>query len=117
VGLADALADAELVVTGEGRVDAQSLHGKVVGTVTDLATSAGVPTVVIAGQVDLAPDVRRQLGAAAVVGIATGPAAVDDLRRDAAGLVAAAARETVGLAAAVRSGRSGAHPRSSSEPN
>ncbi|MGL5865194.1 MAG: glycerate kinase [Dermatophilaceae bacterium] len=105
IGLADALAGADLVITGEGRVDDQSVHGKVVGTVTDLAASAGAPTIVIAGQVDLTPDARRQLGAAAVVSIATGPATIGDLRRDAAGLVAAAARETVGLAASIRAGR------------
>lgn len=52
VGLGDALAGADLVVTGEGRLDATSLVGKVVGGVLDWAADLGVPRVaVIAGQV------------------------------------------------------------------
>jgi glycerate kinase len=51
-GLEDALEDAALVVTGEGRLDATSLAGKVVGGVLDWAADLGVPhRVVIAGQV------------------------------------------------------------------
>jgi glycerate kinase len=52
VGLEDAFEDALLVVTGEGRLDASSLSGKVVGGVLDWAESAAVPhRAVIAGQV------------------------------------------------------------------
>ncbi|MCP3857874.1 MAG: glycerate kinase [Actinomycetia bacterium] len=42
---------ADLVVTGEGFLDEQSFHGKVVGGVAELAGAAGVPVVAIAGQV------------------------------------------------------------------
>ncbi len=49
-GLADALDDAALVVTGEGRVDASSFEGKVVGGVLEWAAEVGVPhRAVIAG--------------------------------------------------------------------
>lgn len=48
VGLADALAGADLVITGEGRFDEQSLRGKVVGHVVD---SAGCPVALLAGGV------------------------------------------------------------------
>ncbi|MBO0713990.1 MAG: glycerate kinase [Acidimicrobiales bacterium] len=51
-GLAPALAEAQLVVTGEGHLDAQSLEGKVVGGVTALATAAGVPALVVVGDGD-----------------------------------------------------------------
>ena len=51
-GLGDALDDVDLVVTGEGRLDASSFDGKVVGGVLEWATDAGVPNLaVIAGQV------------------------------------------------------------------
>ena len=43
---------ADLVVTGEGRVDASSMTGKVVGEVVKLAAHAGVEAVVVAGSVD-----------------------------------------------------------------
>jgi len=42
---------ADLVVTGEGFLDAQSFDGKVVGEVADLARSVGVPLLVIAGEI------------------------------------------------------------------
>src|SRR3954449_432921 len=51
-GLDEALAGAELVVTGEGQFDAQSLRGKVVGDLVDRAGRAGVPVTVVAGRVD-----------------------------------------------------------------
>ncbi len=49
--LADAIEGADLVITGEGFVDAQSFEGKVVGGVVDLASSLHVPVLVIAGEV------------------------------------------------------------------
>ena len=52
-GLAGDLATADLVITGEGRFDDQSLHGKVVGALAAAARSSQVPVIVLAGQVDL----------------------------------------------------------------
>jgi glycerate kinase len=49
VGLPDAVAGADVVVTGEGRWDAQSLTGKVAGHVLGLAGAAGARGVVVAG--------------------------------------------------------------------
>lgn len=48
-GLDAALAGADLVVTGEGRFDAQSLRGKVVGHVLDRATHHSVPVALCVG--------------------------------------------------------------------
>jgi glycerate 2-kinase len=51
-GLAEAVRGADAVITGEGRLDAQSFNGKVVGGVVDLAARYGVPALVLAGLVD-----------------------------------------------------------------
>ena len=51
IGLAERLAAADLVVTGEGFLDDQSFHGKAVGGVVELAAGAGVPCLVVAGDV------------------------------------------------------------------
>jgi glycerate 2-kinase len=51
VGLSERLGRVELVVTGEGSLDWQSLRGKVVTAVAKLAQEVGVPTVAVAGQV------------------------------------------------------------------
>ena len=59
-GLETALEGVDLVVTGEGRLDASSFDGKVVGGVLEWATDAGVPNLaVVAGQV--APEGRDEL--------------------------------------------------------
>jgi len=54
--LADRMAEVDLVVTGEGFLDAQSFDGKVVGGVVELAAEVGVDVLVVAGEVfDAAP--------------------------------------------------------------
>jgi glycerate kinase len=60
-GLEAMLEDATLVVTGEGKLDATSFDGKVVGGVLDWAADIGVPnTAVIAGQVT--EEAREEMG-------------------------------------------------------
>lgn len=51
VNLQDELADCDLVITGEGKLDEQSFHGKVPVGIARLAKKFGVPVVVIAGNV------------------------------------------------------------------
>jgi len=52
-GLADALLDCDLVVTGEGKIDDQTFEGKVIGGIATLAAEVGVPVLAIGGVVDL----------------------------------------------------------------
>jgi len=56
VGFYNALRNADLVLTGEGRLDASTLHGKLVFRVLRAAKRAHVPVAVVCGQ--LADDVR-----------------------------------------------------------
>jgi glycerate kinase len=51
VGLAERVEAADLVVTGEGFLDDQSFEGKVVGGMVELAAEAGVPVLVVVGEV------------------------------------------------------------------
>lgn len=51
-GLRDLLVAADLVVTGEGRYDAQSGMGKLTGRVVAAARRAGVPVLLVCGRVD-----------------------------------------------------------------
>ncbi|MCB2411876.1 glycerate kinase [Demequina sp. TTPB684] len=57
-GLSAALAHIDLVITGEGRYDAQSSGGKVVGEVLTAAGRLGTRAAVIAGQVAEQPPVQ-----------------------------------------------------------
>ena len=63
VDLAAALAGADLVVTGEGSFDSQSLRGKVVSGVAGRAQQSGLPCIVVAGQVAVG---RRDAAAAGI---------------------------------------------------
>ncbi len=89
VGLAGAVAGADLVLTGEGSFDWQSLHGKVVSAVAEAALRCGVPAVVVAGQVLVG---RREWGAAGISGayaVAERPDQVAASLADPAGALAA----------------------------
>jgi glycerate 2-kinase len=50
VGFEERLAPSDVVVTGEGRFDEQSLRGKVAGAVLEVARRGGVPAVVLCGE-------------------------------------------------------------------
>jgi glycerate 2-kinase len=60
VGLMRAVAEVDLIVTGEGTLDWQSLRGKVVEAVAAAGESLGRPVLVIAGSVDIG---NRELAA------------------------------------------------------
>lgn len=62
VGFADAVAGADLVVTGEGSLDEQSLHGKAPVGVAAAAWAAGVPVVALVGRLQVARDRLRAAG-------------------------------------------------------
>jgi len=65
LGFAEALKGATLVVTGEGCLDSQTLHGKAPAGVLAAATAVGVPVAAVAGRVDLTSPQWRAAGFAA----------------------------------------------------
>ncbi|MCC9305553.1 glycerate kinase [Kitasatospora sp. RB6PN24] len=62
LGFDEAVRGAALVVTGEGCLDEQTLHGKAPAGVAAAATGAGVPVAAVAGRVDLAESAWRRAG-------------------------------------------------------
>lgn len=80
VGLDGAIADAELVITGEGRFDGQSEAGKAPTVVAALAGDAGVPTALVAGAITAEP--RGFAASVALAALAGGgaPAMAEPLR-------------------------------------
>lgn len=82
IGLDAALADADLVITGEGRFDAQTAGGKAVAEVARRATDAGVPWALVAGQIAADVDAAGAVGAVALADLAgsTGAALADPAR-------------------------------------
>ncbi|WTX00408.1 glycerate kinase [Streptomycetaceae bacterium NBC_01309] len=62
LGFDTVLSGAALVVTGEGRLDPQTLHGKAPAGVAAAATRAGVPVVAVCGRLELTPTQLQTAG-------------------------------------------------------
>ncbi|MYR45309.1 glycerate kinase [Streptomyces sp. SID5910] len=62
LGFAPALERADLVITGEGSLDEQTLHGKAPAGVAAAARSAGKEVVAVCGRLALAPEVLGRAG-------------------------------------------------------
>jgi glycerate kinase len=94
---------ADLVVTGEGRVDAQTMMGKTPAGVARLARRWGVPVVVVAGS--LGPNARRGFrhGLAAMEAAVSEPLALEEALSRAPALVADAAERAARWLAVGRS--------------
>jgi len=65
VGFNRRLAAAQRVLTGEGRLDSQSLEGKLVGVIAQRCLAAGKPLDVVAGAIEL-EDAAARLSAHSV---------------------------------------------------
>ena len=79
------LEEASAVITGEGRLDSQSLEGKLVGEIARRCRAARVPVHAIAGRVELDGGELRALGLATAVQAGTPGAIADAAERIAAG--------------------------------
>ena len=96
VGFAERVSRADLVITGEGCLDAQTGQGKALSGVLRAARAAGVPAVALVGTT-LQPDRVAELGFAAVHTLVDLAGTAERARRDAAVLLEAlAARVVVG---------------------
>ncbi len=81
LGFAERLAAADLVVTGEGRIDPQSLEGKIVGQIAAACEAGGKPLHVIVGQNALDPAAVDRAGIASITEARTLGAIQDAGRR------------------------------------
>ncbi|HUC57482.1 MAG TPA: glycerate kinase [Streptosporangiaceae bacterium] len=70
IGFDEALGSADLVITGEGSMDEQSLGGKAPVGVARAAAKAGVPVIAVAGRLALTPEQVADAGFAAAYSLA-----------------------------------------------
>jgi glycerate kinase len=82
----------DLVITGEGRLDDQSLFGKTTVAVARRAKRAGVPVLALAGGLGEGYEAAYDEGVCAVLPVAPGPITLDEAQQRAAELVQAATR-------------------------
>ena len=90
VHLKAAIVATDIVVTGEGQLDAQTAFGKTVAHVAKLAAAAGRPCLVVAGSIEAAPATIADAEPAALAGMSAA-----ESMRDAEVLVSAAAERLV----------------------
>jgi len=92
-GLADALLGADLVITGEGRFDAQTLRGKTPFGVAKIAARANVPVIVLAGTLGDGYADLYEHGISAAFALTSGPMTLDQACRTAETLLHDRARD------------------------
>jgi glycerate kinase len=99
-GLDELLDGATLCLTGEGKIDLQTLHGKTVYGVALIAREHKVPAIAFGGTVD--PEAKKRLAqiGVEVVGISPAGIPLEESIRSAAALLEAAARAAVSTAGA-----------------
>lgn len=102
-GLDAAAQWADIVFTGEGSIDAQTMFGKTPVGVASVAKRHGKPVIAIAGRVGDGIECLHGRGIDAVFGAAPSAASLDELLRDARANVARTAEQVTRLMRIVRS--------------
>ncbi len=95
VGLDRALQGADLVLTGEGRLDAQTARGKAPAGVAAAARARGLPCLAIAGAVDACAGALTAMGFAAAFSLCPAPMSLERAMAEGGALLAAAAENAV----------------------
>jgi glycerate kinase len=91
------LAEADLLITGEGQIDAQTAYGKGPMSVAKMAQAQGVPVIALAGSLGQGAEAVYEHGIDALLSITAGPMTLDDAMRDTAHLLEAAAARALRL--------------------
>jgi glycerate kinase len=76
-GVEKAVGDCDLLITGEGRLDEQTLQGKVVAGIGALGKKYGKPVIVLCRSKELSTYLYKNAGITAAFSIMDGPASLD----------------------------------------
>ncbi|WP_062237466.1 glycerate kinase [Fictibacillus sp. FJAT-27399] len=94
-GLPQALDGADLVITGEGRVDFQTASGKTPMGVAQRAKQSGIPTMILAGSVGEGVEVLYQYGVISITSMIQQPLTLEEAMRRAPQLLEYSAEQLV----------------------
>lgn len=72
------LPDTDLILTGEGKLDTQSLQGKLIGRICERAGMAGVPVAALCGTLEADPAALRASGLSYAASILRQPVSLDE---------------------------------------
>ena len=79
--------EADLVITGEGKMDQQTLSGKLVLGVADMCARHKVPAVAVCGTLALTPEQLKETSITCAVSIIDRPLSLEEAQKDAFSLV------------------------------
>ncbi len=86
-GFDEVVRGASWVITGEGKLDAQTAHGKLIDAVCSHAGALRVPVVALCGKLEATPEAIHQLGLRAAFSISPGPGSLQDALQQTEGLL------------------------------
>jgi len=72
----EALASADIVITGEGKIDAQTLQGKLINGICQRAGRFGIPVIAVCGTLLASSDLIREIGLQAAFSIQRYPSSL-----------------------------------------
>ena len=81
IDFAKRIEQSDLIITGEGRIDSQTVMGKAPSGVLNAASVQGIPVVAIGGAVE-SSEALRQSKFAAILPIVAGPLSLDEAMRE-----------------------------------
>jgi glycerate kinase len=82
--LAQKLTGVDLVMTGEGRIDNQTLQGKLIAGIVRLAQEKHIPVIALCGSLQLTPNELKELGLTSAFSVVPGPVSLADAIANAA---------------------------------
>lgn len=103
VGMEQYLDKADLVITGEGKIDGQTLNGKTVMGISKMAKNQGIPVIVLTGKIGEQIDAIYESGVKAVFSIVDRPMDLEEALNRAPQLLERAAMNIMGTITAFKS--------------
>ena len=97
VNLAEKLESADLVITGEGSIDFQTIYDKAPIGVARMARARGIPTIGISGMLGKNYQIVHNHGIDAALSIANGPISLEESLQNAPSLISEAVEESLRL--------------------
>ena len=97
IGFDDYLPHADLVITGEGQIDGQSVHGKTIMGVLRRCNKANIPVLALAGTIGDNAEKLYEYGLTGMFSICTGPMSMDKALTNASELLTFACRNVMAV--------------------
>lgn len=95
LGLEAAIKQADLIITGEGKIDDQTINGKLIKGVAEMAHKYGKKTIVLCGKLDLSAPLLKSIHIQHASTILNGPSSLEDALQNASALIESKAAEVV----------------------